>query len=329
MPEGCTACARGVLIMIAFLVVGSGTDAQSVTAHTQGSDQPAVIAAENTATGSADPAPSHFQYRALHAALARETDPLRRGKLRLNLERWRQMPTDLGTRYLLVNIPEAVVRLVVDDRVERVHKVIVGKPATPTPRFSTSVTGVILNPTWTVPDSIIAESVGALVRNRPAAARAKGYTWFRTTGGRLRVVQRPGPGNALGEVKFDMPNGYRVYLHDTPAKELFAADQRTFSHGCIRVDDALGLAEYLLDGSGWDRARIDATIQTRRTERIALAAPLPVHVIYLTAFADPDGTVHLIDDPYNLDAGVSARISGTRSSSGEQTAHRALLREAA
>lgn len=254
---------------------------------------------------------------------------MRRRALLVNLERWRRMPTDLGPRYLLVNIPEAVVRLVVNDRVERVYKVIVGKPTTPTPRFSASVTGVILNPSWIVPDSIIAESVGALVRARPAAARAKGYTWFRTAGGRLRVIQRPGPGNALGQVKLDMPNDYRVYLHDTPSKELFAADRRTFSHGCIRVEDALGLAEYLLDGSGWNRARIDAAIGTRRTERIALVPALPVHVVYLTAFADPDGTVHLIDDPYNLDAGVSAQISGTRNRSGAQTAHEALLREAA
>lgn len=329
MREGWTACARGVLIMIASLVVGSGTGAQSVTARTAGSDQAVVIAAEKDATGSADPSPSHFQYRALRAALARETDPGRRGKLMLNLERWRQMPTDLGTRYLLVNIPEAVVRLVVDDRVERVHKVIVGKPTTPTPRFSANVTGVILNPSWTVPDSIIAESVGALVRARPAAARAKGYTWSRTAGGRLRVVQRPGPGNALGEVKFDMPNGYRVYLHDTPTKELFVADQRTFSHGCIRVDDPLGLAEYLLDGSGWNRARIDAAIGTRRTERIALAPALPVHVVYLTAFANPDGTVHLTDDPYKLDAEGAAPISRRRDRPGAQAARMAVLKEAA
>lgn len=329
MPEGCTACARGVVIMIASLVVGSGTGAQSVTAHTRGSDQPVIIATENDATGSADPAPSHFQYRALRAALAKETDPSRHRKLMLNLERWRQMPNDLGTRYLLVNIPEAVVRLMVDNRVERIHKVIVGKPTTPTPQFSASITGVILNPSWTVPDSIIAESVGALVRTRPAAARAKGYTWSRTAGGRLRVIQRPGPGNALGQVKLDMPNGYRVYLHDTPTKELFAADQRTFSHGCIRVDDALGLAEYLLDGSDWNRARIDAAIGTRRTERIALAPALPVHVVYLTAFADPDGTVHLMGDPYGLDAGVAVQIPPTRDRSEAQAARRALTREAA
>lgn len=329
MPDERTAGARGVLIMIAALIAGSGAAAQSMMAQPLGNGHPVDLPADNNAAAAADPAPSHFQYRALRAALDQESDPVRRRALLVNLERWRQMPTDLGPRYLLVNIPEAVVRLMVDDRVEHVHKVMVGRPATPTPRFSAIVTGVILNPSWTVPDSIIAESAGTLVRYSPAAARAKGYTWSRTASGRLRVVQRPGPGNALGEVKFDMPNAYRVYLHDTPSKDLFAADQRTFSHGCIRVDDALGLAERLLDGSGWDRARIDATIQTRRTERIALAAPLPVHVIYLTAFADPDGTVRLIDDPYNLDAGVSAQISGTRTSSGAQTAHRALQREAA
>ncbi len=312
MPEERTAGVRGVLIMVAALIAGSGAAAQSTMAQPIENGQPVSLPADNNAAGTADPAPAHFQYRALRAALDQETDPVRRRALLVNLERWRQMPTDLGARYLLVNIPEAVVRLMVDDRGERVQKVIVGKPTTPTPRFSAIVTGVILNPAWTVPDSIIAESVGDLVRYSPAAARAKGYTWSRTTSGRLRVVQRPGPGNALGEVKFDMPNAYRVYLHDTPSKQLFAADQRTFSHGCIRVDDAVGLAERLLDGSGWDRARIDAAIRTRRTERIALVTTFPVHVTYLTAFADPDGTVHLIDDPYNLDAAVAARIPQPR-----------------
>jgi murein L,D-transpeptidase YcbB/YkuD len=296
----------GGLILLAAASAAPASAAPLAAIQAGATAPPAAVATDDPAADPADPAPAHFQYRMLQAALDTETDPVRRATLLINLNRWRQLPRDPGARYLLVNIPEAVVRLVIDDRVERVHKVIIGKPATPTPRFSASLTGVILNPPWTVPDSIIAESIGALVRTRPKAARAKGYTWSRTASGRLSVVQQPGPGNALGEVKFDMPNPYRVYLHDTPAKTLFAAEQRALSHGCIRIDDALGLAEYLLAGSGWDRARIDATIRTRRPQRIALAAPLRVHVVYLTAFADPAGTVHLMADPYRLDAAKEA-----------------------
>ena len=328
MPDGRKAWAGRAAILIATLAAVSGTTPQTVGTHhvpegqSRASDRPKP----------AGPEPSHFQYRALRAALDTETDPVRRRRLEVNLERWRAMPADLGPRYLIVNIPEAVLRIVIDDRVDRVHKVIVGKPATPTPTFTATVTGVVFNPTWSVPDSIIAESVGALVRSRPATARAKGYTWSRTASGRLRVVQRPGPGNALGEVKLDMPNTHRVYLHDTPSKELFAADRRTFSHGCVRVDDALALAAYLLDGSGWDRPRIDAALRTRLTERIELVPALPVHIVYLTAFADPDGTVRLIDDPYNLDAGIAAPVPQLRGSSPTRNSHPsspALVKDAA
>lgn len=251
--------------------------------------------------------PSHFQYLSLRAALDTEHDITRRRALVASLERWRRLPHELGPRYLLVNIPEFVVRLVDHDEVASIQRVVVGKPSTPTPEFSASVTGVILNPPWVVPDSIVAESVGALVRNQPAAARAKGYAWVRSASGRRQIIQKPGPANALGQVKFDMPNPYRVYLHDTPAKHLFAEDERTFSHGCVRVEDALVLAERLLAGSIAYRARFDEILQTRKTHRIALDKPIPVHVVYLTAFADADGSIRYLADPYRLDAKVSAQ----------------------
>lgn len=255
-------------------------------------------------------APKHPQYASLQSALMSETDTSRRRTLTVNLERWRWLPRGLGDRYLMVNIPEFVVRDMVGDREVRLHRVIVGKPSTPTPQFAATVSGVILNPSWTVPASIIRESVGALVRRQPALAREKGYEWYRDPDGRLRVTQKPGPGNALGEVKLDMPNPHTIYLHDTPSKELFAKDVRTFSHGCVRVDDALGLAEYLLAGSSWPRERIDQTVMTRKTTSVPLAKPLPVYFVYFTAFADASGTVRFSGDPYALDRKVRLSTAG-------------------
>jgi murein L,D-transpeptidase YcbB/YkuD len=251
-------------------------------------------------------APQHRQYRALRGALARlpaGADAERR-KLEASLERWRWMPRQLGARHLLVNIPEFRVRLLEGSAEIAVHRVIVGKPATPTPQFTAQASGVILNPPWNVPQSIVAESVGRLVRNSPASARARGYTWSRS-GGALRVVQQPGPQNALGQMKLDMPNAFTVYLHDTPNKALFDGEDRALSHGCIRTDRPFDLAAILLAGAGWSRAMIDEVVAARRTRRVALDQPVPVHVVYLPAYVAPDGTVGYFADPYALDGAVN------------------------
>ena len=186
--------------------------------------------------------PTEPQYASLRGALAKlpASAVEERQKLEVSLERWRWLPHDLGTRHLLVNLPEYKVHLIDDGRELAAHRVIIGKVSTPTPQFSATVSGVILNPTWQVPPSIIAESVGKLVRSTPRAARARGFSWS-SRGGRLTVTQGPGAGNALGLMKLDMPNAYTVYLHDTPNKALFDKPDRTFSHGCIRTDRALDL----------------------------------------------------------------------------------------
>ena len=251
-------------------------------------------------------APQHRQYSLLKAALAATPPRDKAGieRIRANLERWRWMPRDLGNRYLLVNVPAFTVSLVENGRVVERRRVVVGKPATPTPQFAASVTGVILNPWWEIPPSIVAESVGRLVRNHPAQARARGYV---VSGAKYR--QAPGPGNALGQIKLVMPNPFNVYLHDTPSKALFDEDSRAFSHGCIRVQDPLGLAETLLRGTaGWSRTDIDRTLAGGRTIQTNLAHPLPVYVAYFTAAAEEGGEIATFPDIYGRDGPIVAAM---------------------
>jgi murein L,D-transpeptidase YcbB/YkuD len=240
-----------------------------------------------------------------------------KARIRANLDRWRWLPRDLGERYIMVNIPEYSARLVDHGRVLATHRVIVGKRATPTPQFTTSVTGVILNPSWHVPQSIIAESVGALVRNRPAVARARGYTWTRA-GGALQVTQQPGPTNSLGQVKLDMPNPLAIFMHDTPAKALFDQKVRAYSHGCVRTDKPLDLAAKLLSGTEWTPERIAQTIAGRETITARLPRPIPVYIVYMTARVDADGTLQLFDDPYRLDAALAPAFTALASAEADR-----------
>jgi murein L,D-transpeptidase YcbB/YkuD len=258
-------------------------------------------------------APDHPEYRALKAALARTEDGAARTMLRVNMERWRWMPRALGYRHLLVNVPAFRVDLIQNGRLVSRHRVITGALKTPTPQFDALVTGVILNPSWYVPQSIIAESVGRLVRTRPAEAARRGYVATYDQAGRLQVRQMPGPGNALGVLKLDMPNRFSIYLHDTPAKALFEKPVRAFSHGCIRTDQATDLAAALLDGhDGWDAARIGEVVATRETSRVALPAPVPVYVAYFTAASDGKGGVTFYDDIYGRDDAVATELDDRR-----------------
>lgn len=269
-----------------------------------------AIASRNVAGVLEALAPRSEQYRALRHALARlpEERATERRKLEVNLERWRWLPRQMGTRHIRVNVPEYRLRLMHDGEEISSHRIIVGTRRTPTPLFSAQVTAVILNPPWNVPQSIVAESVGGLVRNSPSAARARGYVWSRDGNGRLSVTQRPGPGNSLGQMKLDMPNSFSVFVHDTPSKALFEEEVRTFSHGCIRTEAPFDLGEALLANSGWTRAMIDETVKGRQTTRVALDSPVPIYVVYLTAYAAPDGGVRYFDDPYGLDAGIAAHL---------------------
>lgn len=250
--------------------------------------------------------PHHPYYRAMRHAYGKETDAKRRAILAANMDRWRWMPRALGQRYLLVNTAAFEAMLWQDGKLVGRWEVIVGKTKSPTPIFQARVTGVVLNPWWEIPDSIAAEGIAAMVRRNPAAAAKRGYVY---ENGHYR--QRPGPNNALGRMKLVMPNPHSVYLHDTPSKGLFDRDVRAFSHGCVRVGDALGLANALLAPSGlWDRARIDAAVAGGETQTVPLAVPIPVYVAYFTAEPGDDGTMRYFPDIYKRDKAAVSPDSG-------------------
>lgn len=237
--------------------------------------------------------PTNPDYAALRKAYANETDPARRDTIARNLERWRWMPRSLGGSYVLVNQAAFEASLWRDGKREKTWRVIVGKPSTPSPVFSTTITGVTFNPWWNIPASIVREMKGRF----PAS---KGYV--RTANG---WAQKPGPGNALGQMKLVMPNPFSVYMHDTPGKSLFEKDVRAFSHGCIRTGDAIDYGLTLLDGKV-TRAEVDAILASRKTTTIALPRKLPVYITYFTAGTRGDGRLEVFPDIYGRDGRVKA-----------------------
>jgi murein L,D-transpeptidase YcbB/YkuD len=265
-----------------------------------------ALATGDVAAGLERLAPQHPDYAALRRALVAQQaaqGPIRDAIL-ASLERWRWMPRALGQRHLWVNVPAFEARLIDGGTPAGVHRVIVGKRSTPTPQFTSTVGGVILNPEWIVPASIQAEGIGRMVATNPAAAAAKGYR--KTATG---ITQAPGPNNQLGQMKLRMPNPFTVYLHDTPAKALFNRKERALSHGCIRTEDPFRLAQQLLAGTpGWDRAAIDAAVRAGKTVDVPLADPIPVHIVYFTAEADAAGGVRIHPDIYGRDGPILAAL---------------------
>jgi L,D-transpeptidase YcbB len=216
-----------------------------------------------------------------------------RAAIATSLARWEKLAPLPAGRFLLINIP--AYRMDLFDGPARLAswRVIVGKARTPTPEFRAEAKGVILNPWWEVPASIVRESVGALLARNPKSAAAKGYV---KQGARYR--QAPGPDNQLGRMKLDFPNAQSIGIHDTPSKSLFDREQRAFSHGCIRVDDPMGLAATLL-GPPSSRDSLQTFVDTsRETNTIPFPQPIPVIVTYLPAEVGDDGTLVVHEDVY-------------------------------
>lgn len=242
--------------------------------------------------------PTHPQYAALKHALevtpASETDKINR--IRLNMDRWRWLPRDLGDRYIIVNVPAYTAALVENGETISRHHAVAGKISTPTPQLSAIATGVILNPWWEVPTSISGEVAGK-----------KGFVAVRGADGSIqRWRQPPGPTNALGQVKFVMPNSKAIYLHDTNAKSRFNSKVRAFSHGCIRTQDVLKLATILLTegGTDWTPEKVDATVASGKSVQANFPKPLPVYIVYMSSAATVDGKIIDYPDIYRRDGSV-------------------------
>lgn len=230
-------------------------------------------------------------------------------QIEVNLERWRWLPRDLGQRHVLVNIAGFRLEAVEDGRAELEMRVIVGKPYTRTPMFSSAMTDVIWNPSWYVPQSIATKEIFPKAGKDPSYLRRGGYEVL--PGSRLR--QKPGPGNALGRIKFVFPNRFNVYLHDTPARTLFRRTVRTFSHGCIRIEKPFDLAVWVLEEDPrWTPEAIRAGIDAGRERKVPLPRRVPVHVAYWTAWVDGGGTLQLGPDVYSRDVGLARLLAGER-----------------
>jgi murein L,D-transpeptidase YcbB/YkuD len=225
------------------------------------------------------------------------------GEIVANMERWRWLPRKLGDDYIEVNIPTFMLQVVHDGAIVHEARVIVGKPENPTPIFSHNMEFVIVNPYWNVPYSIIKKEMLPKLASDPDYFARHGYEVIQR-GDTLIVRQPPGEDNALGRIKFMFPNNYSVYMHDTPTRSLFADDRRAFSHGCVRVDQPFKLAELVLGRDrGWSEDRVKRLIG-RGERSINLPRPLPVHIVYFTAFVDEFGKLQVRDDIY----GYSQRV---------------------
>lgn len=251
-------------------------------------------------------------------------------QIELNLERWRWLPTDLGDRYVLVNLPEFTLHAYEDAEEVLTMPVVIGAEwgGRQTPVFSDEMTHVVFRPYWNVPQSITHGEILPQARKDPSYLSRKGYELVNLQTGEVRsssdvpldqigstyrVRQVSGPSNALGLVKFMFPNQHAIYLHDSPAKHLYDNRERAYSHGCIRLADPPAFASFVLGREGWDAERIQQAIATPERNRVNLEQHIPVYIMYLTSFVGEDGTIFFREDLYDYDADLNALFEEARS----------------
>ena len=230
-----------------------------------------------------------------------------------NMERWRWMPHDLGKTYVIVNLPDFTLRVMHEGKQLWKTKIVDGKPTMPTPIMSAEMKYITVNPTWNVPPSIVAKEYMPVLQQDPSALERIGLTVSSNPDGTVHISQPPGERNALGRLRFNFPNKFLVYQHDTPEKHLFALDKRAFSHGCMRVQDPVKYAEVLLSvvrpRDNYTEDRIRKMFGNSEVD-IQFPAFIPVHLTYQTAFVDEDGKLEFRDDVYGRDKALLAILKG-------------------
>jgi len=261
-------------------------------------------------------------------------------RIAINMERWRWMPRDLGQFHILNNVPEFATRVVKNGQSIYQERIIVGKTNTPTPVFSANMQFVIFHPEWGVPDSIKVKEIWPSLRRKSGddffgfggsdtrilqrhnmrvayngqVVDASKIDWSTADPRRYSFIQSAGSSNVLGVVKFRYPNRHDVYMHDTPERSLFQNAVRSYSHGCVRVNNPRRLAEVILaeaESPGWTPERVGAAIAGKGTQDIKIDRPFPVHTVYLTARVDEaTGKLETFSDLYGQDVKLTAAMSG-------------------
>jgi murein L,D-transpeptidase YcbB/YkuD len=233
-----------------------------------------------------------------------------------NMERWRWLPRELGNAsraYVLLNIPDYTLKVYRDNTLVWQTRVVVGQPKTPTPILSETMKYITVNPTWNVPPSIVYNEYLPALQQDPTVLERMGLKLTQNRDGSVHISQPPGERNALGRIRFNFPNRFLVYQHDTPDKNLFAHDRRAYSHGCMRVQDPVKYAEVLLGiarpHDGYTQDRIRRMFGTSEQD-IQLPTPIPVHITYQTAFVDDAGKLQIRDDIYGRDSRTLAALKG-------------------
>lgn len=254
-------------------------------------------------------------------------------QIAMNMERWRWMPIDMGPSYILVNL--AAFHLSIFDQGTVVHeaRVVVGTSSTRTPVFSRKMSYLEINPYWHVPAKIVRDEIFPKARRDPSYLAQHGYEllsdwsesavpvdprtldWAHMTRLPYRVRQVPGDKNSLGRIKMMFPNEFDVYLHDTPSKNLFNRANRSFSHGCIRVEHPFDVADTILRLTGttdWPRTRVDEVLASGQRTVVRLKKPIPIHISYVTAFVADDGSVNFRSDIYGRDRKLATAMRASR-----------------
>jgi murein L,D-transpeptidase YcbB/YkuD len=231
-----------------------------------------------------------------------------------NMERWRWMPHDLGNTYVIVNLADFTLRVMHDGKPYWTTRIVDGKPEMPTPIMQAEMKYITINPTWNVPPSIVNREYLPALQQDPTVMERMGLKVGKNPDGTVHIWQPPGERNALGRIRFNFPNKFLVYQHDTPDKYLFAYDKRAYSHGCMRVQDPQKYAEVLLSlvrpNDGYTLERIKKMIDAGGEQDIQLPTFIPVNLTYQTAFVDDDGKLQFRDDVYGRDRQLLAILKG-------------------
>jgi L,D-transpeptidase YcbB len=226
----------------------------------------------------------------------------------LNLERMKWMP-ERPADFIVVNIPEYRFRVYEEGKEALAMDVVVGKAANRTVVFSDELKYVVFSPYWNIPRSIVRNEIYPAMQRSSSYLRRNNMETTGTSNGLPIVRQKPGRGNALGQVKFIFPNSYNIYFHDTPAKSLFSRDKRAFSHGCIRLHKPFELAKYLLQyADSWTDAAIKKAMSSSKEKWVTLKQTWPVFITYFTSWVNANGDVQFRDDVYGHDKKLESHL---------------------